>query len=120
MTHKNIVLIALIVGLTIGMLGSIYDPYLKVFAQKEEREQGSSGQMTLQIMDRELKHVDQKFMEIKEELKGINTKIALICEDVTSVRIRAAESGGLYGGGSAMIIYLVGILGKNFWNKKKK
>jgi peptidoglycan hydrolase CwlO-like protein len=120
MTHKNIILLAIIVGLMMGMLGSIYDPNLKSFAQKEEKEQNSSGRMTLQIMDRELKHVDQKFNDIKAELKDINTKIASICDDIVNTKIRAAESGGIYGGGSALVIYLVGILGKSFWSKRKK
>ena len=97
MTHKNIILLAIIVGLMMGMLGSIYDPNLKSFAQKEEKEQNSSGRMTLQIMDRELKHVDQKFNDIKAELKDINTKIASICDDIVIQKLGQQRAGEFMG-----------------------
>jgi peptidoglycan hydrolase CwlO-like protein len=118
MLNRHLILSTLIIGLIVGMLGSIYDPNLMVFAQKEEKNHVKNS-LSIEIMDRELKHVNDKFVEIKDEIKSIHKKIDTICEDVTSVRIKSAESGGIYGGGASVVVYFCGLLIKGLWDRRK-
>ncbi len=125
MLNRHVILSTLIIGLLVGMIGSIYDPNLTAFAQQEEQKRKAEWKeyrdalATVDTLDRELKHVNDKFSEIKDEIKSVNKKIDAMGEDVTNVRIRAAESGGIYGGGASIIVYFVGLLIKGVWNKKK-
>jgi peptidoglycan hydrolase CwlO-like protein len=116
MLNKHLILLTLIIGFLVGMIGSIYDPNLTVFAQ---REQNIQSRESIEIMDRELKHVNDKFTEIKDEIKSINKKIDSICNDITNVRIKSAESGGIYGGLASVVVYFGGLLIKGIWNKRK-
>ena len=115
MFNRHLILFSLIVGLFVGMGGSIYDPSLTVFAKRTDDQQDAT---TLIIMDRELKHVNEKFASIQNQLGGIRKKMDDMCDDITNVRIKAAESGGIYGGASALLVYLVGAFGKGLLKRK--
>ena len=125
MLNRHLVLSTLIIGFLVGMIGSIYDSDFMVFAQQEEQkrkaqwEEYRNALATVELMDRELKHVNDKFFEIKTDIKEINQKIDRIYDDITGVKIRAAESGGIYGGLASLVVYFVGLLIKGLWNKKK-
>ena len=138
MANRHLILSTLIIGLLVGMIGSIYDSDFKVFAQQEKQdrktqkawEEYRNALTSIDVMDRELRHVndkfkeinqkiDNKFFEIKIDMKEINVKIDKIYDDITGVKIRAAESGGIYGGAASIIVYLFGLLIKGLWNKKK-
>jgi len=124
MANRHLILSTLIIGLLVGMIGSIYDSDFTIFAQQEKQERKAweeyrNALATLDVMDRELRHVNDKFNEIKTNIKEINVKIDRISDDITGVKIRAAESGGIYGGAASIIVYLFGLLIKGLWNKKK-
>jgi len=124
MANRHLILSTLIVGLLVGMIGSIYDSDFTVFAQQEKErkaqwEEYRNALATIDVMDRELRHVNDKFFEIKADIKEINQKIDRISDDITGVKIRAAESGGIYGGAASVVVYLFGLFIKGLWNKKK-
>ncbi len=123
MANRHLILSTLIIGLLVGMIGSIYDSDFTVFAQQKEQEKAwkeyRNALATIDVMDRELRHVNDKFNEIRTNIKEINGKIDRIYDDITGVKIRAAESGGIYGGLASIIVYLFGLLIKGVWNKKK-
>ncbi len=124
MLNRHLILSTLIIGLLVGMIGSIYDSDFMVFAQQEKQEKKAweeyrNALATIDVMDRELRHVNDKFNEIKTNMKEINGKIDRICDDITGVKIRAAESGGIYGGLASITVYLFGLLIKGLWKNKK-
>ena len=125
MLNRHLILSTLIVGLLVGIIGSIYDPYDMVLAQQKEQDRKTQWEeyrkalATVDVMDRELKHVNDKFSEIRTDIKEINQKIDRIYDDITGVKIRAAESGGIYGEAASIVVYLFGLLIKGLWNKKK-
>ena len=125
MLNRHLVLSTLIIGFLVGMIGSIYDSDFMVFAQQEEQKRKAEWKeyrdalATVDTLDRELKHVNNKFSEIRTDIKEINRKIDRISDDITGVKIRAAESGGIYGGLASLVVYFVGLLIKGLWNKKK-
>ncbi len=125
MANRHLILSTLIIGLLVGMIGSIYDSDFKVFAQQEKQERKAQWEeyrnalATIDVMDRELRHVNDKFNEIKINIKEINIKIDRIYDDIAGVKIRAAESGGIYGGAASIVVYLFGLLIKGLYNKKK-
>ncbi len=125
MLNRHLVLSTLIIGLLVGMIGSIYDPNIIVFAQQEEQkrkaqwEEYRNALATVDTMDRELKHVNDKFNEIKTNMKEINQKIDRISDDIMGVKIKAAESGGIYGGLASVVVYFVGLLIRGLWIKRK-
>ncbi len=121
MANIHLILSTLIVGLLVGIIGSIYDPYVMVLAQQEKQdrkvqwEEYRNALATVELMDRELKHVNDKFSEIKINIKEINQKIDKISDDITGVKIRVAA----YGGAAATVVYLFQLLIQGLWNKKK-
>ncbi len=120
MANRHLILSTLIVGLLVWMVGSIYDPYVMVLAQQEKQERKAweeyrNALATIDVMDRELKHVNDKFSEIRINIKEINQKIDRISDDITGVKIRIAG----YGGAASIVVYLFGLLIKGLWNKKK-
>ena len=121
MLNRHLILSTLIIGLLVGMIGSIYDSDFMVFAQQEEQKRKAEWKeyrnalATIDIMDRELKHVNDKFSEIRTDIKEINGKIDRICDDITGVKIRIAG----YGGAASIIVYLFGLLIQGLWNKRK-
>jgi len=123
MANRHLILSTLIIGLLVGMIGSIYDSDFTVFAQQKEQEKAwkeyRNALATIDVMDRELKHVNDKFNEIKTNIKEINVKIDRISDDITGVKIRAAESGGIYGGAASITVYLFGLLIRGLWIRKK-
>lgn len=117
MGKRNLILTSLIIGLSIGLLGSIYDPFGVVFARPENEGYQPSERHTIEIMDRELKHVNDRFDSIQNQLGVIYRKMDSICDDITNVRIKAAESGSIYGGGAGVLAYLIGMLVSGFRKK---
>ncbi len=121
MANRHLILSTLIIGLLVGMIGSIYDSDFMVFAQQEKQERKAQWEeyrnalATIDVMDRELKHVNNKFSEIRTDIKEINGKIDRISDDITGVKIRVAG----YGGVASIIVYLSGLLIQGLWNKKK-
>jgi len=120
MANRHLILLTLIIGLLVGMIGSIYDPYVMVFAQQEKQERKAweeyrNALATIDVLDRELRHVNDKFSEIKINIKEINQKIDRISDDITGVKIRVAA----YGGAASIIVYFSQLLIKGLWIKKK-
>ncbi len=121
MLNRHLILSTLIIGLLVGMIGSIYDPNLIVFAQQEEQKRKAEWKeyrdalATVDTLDRELKHVNNKFSEIRTDIKEINQKIDRISDDITGVKTRVAG----YGGAASIIVYLSGLLIQGLWNKRK-
>jgi peptidoglycan hydrolase CwlO-like protein len=121
MLNRHLILSTLIIGLLVGMVGSIYDSDFMVFAQQEKQDRKAQWEeyrialATVELMDRELRHVNDKFGEIKTNIKEINQKIDKISDDITGVKIRVAG----YGGAASIIVYLLGLLVQGLWNKKK-
>lgn len=109
------ILLSILVGLVVGMVGSIYDPYFNLFAQSPRHGELDYWRGTV---DSKLLSTDEKFNAINVRLKNISEKIDGICDDVINIRIRSAESGGIYGGLSALVIYIAGLLVKSFVTKK--
>ena len=105
--NKLILLGILLVGLLVGMLGSIYDPFLKVFAQVP-----TGNNYTIGILDRELKHVNEKFESFDKQLKGIREDIQNLSDQQINMRIKVAESAGVYGGLASLIVLLASFFGK--------
>jgi hypothetical protein len=64
--------------------------------------------------------VNDKFESINRQLQGIKKDISNISDDQTNMRVKMAESAGVYGGGASVFIYLLGKLGEGLWNRKKK
>ena len=112
MFNRKFLLLTLIVSLTAAMVGSIYDPYLKLFAQPKDH--------TVEILDRELKHIVEKFGSLQRQIKGIRDDIQDVCKQQTEMRVKMAESGAIYGGVAGLLIQLFGFLGRGIFKRNGK
>lgn len=109
LTDKLLVTFAITMGLCVGFFSSIYLPYAQTGRDSRPRDS----------IDYWKGSTDEKLSALTTQVSKMNDKIDMICEDVTGIRIKSAETGGLYGGGSALIIYALGALGKVILEKKK-
>lgn len=109
-TDKILIMAAITVGFCIGFFVSIYVPYA----------QDAKDSHMLAITDDYWKgSIDTQLGNLTKQVEIMNKKIDMVCEDVVKVRIRAAETGGIYGGGSALVIYALGTFGKIILEKRK-
>ncbi len=106
--HKEILLLALIFGLFAAMVGSICDPFLSKIRAAQPPDVSDYWRGTV---DGELKHMNA-------QIKGLADKLDNVCDDIINVRVKAAESGGVYGGASAIIVYLIGLFVKTILEKR--
>jgi hypothetical protein len=102
--RKQLLLISLLVGLIMFGLGN----YFSLVAPVPSR--ADSFDFWRGEVNEKLKSGEDRDRGVSQKLDSIEKKIESICADITDVKIQAAKNGALYGMGSSIISYLVGLL----------
>lgn len=109
MTHKKSLLLGFIVAIGIFWIVNYFSLNHSVKADSRDKWEGKVEQQLIVGEERD-KAIFSMIKDMRDEVKNI-------CSDITEIKVKAAQNGALYGGGSGLAIYLMGLLG-NFLRKK--
>ena len=112
---KLLITVSITVGLFVGFFASIYLP--NVHSQP--------SRITTEAQIKELDDyfkgkTDATLSHMAKQIDIMSKKFDDLCGEVTDLRIKAAEIGGMYGAGASILVYSLGFLGKLLLEKRKR
>lgn len=109
MIHKRALCLGLIAGILTFVFLSSYQ--LSHYAKADQRDRWEG------TVDQKLESGEQRDKAIFKMMEDVRLDIKNMCNDITEIKVKAAQSGALYGGGSGLAVYLITLLG-GFLKKK--
>lgn len=112
--HKLNLLGALLVGLIVGYIVSLYYPTSHVLA---ESTVSTSLKSSFPPDDNSYWKgiVDERLRNLLEGQEKVNKKLEALDCSITEIKIGAAKQGGIYGGIASLIVLFASILGKGLF-----
>lgn len=107
--QKFLINLSLAVGVCVALFASIYSPLLPA---AHTQIPGHS--------DYWRGGIDEKVSHVSKQLDSLSSKLDGLCDDLTKVKVRMAETASLYGFLSALGTYFLGLVGKGIFEKVRK